>query len=254
MGTILPGSIHTTIQNSIATVTFGHPLRNSFPMSLLAQLTAEINALSSNSSVNVIVLQSEGTGVFCSGASFDELQKVNDETSGKMFFSGFANLILAMKNCSKLIIGRVQGKAVGGGVGIIAACDYVVATTESSIKLSEIAIGIGPFVIEPVVSHKIGKAGFAKMTLEAQEWQSADWAFQKGLFSKLVNSEPELDAEVLKLAEQLSSYNPLALLEIKKLFWQDTQHWETLLFERAQISGQLVLSDFTKRALTDFKK
>ncbi len=247
------GSLQTTLNNAIATVQFGHPASNSFPRELLNRLTAEINLLSKKESVSVIVLQSEGSKVFCSGASFDELLAVENEEQGKEFFSGFAHLLNAMRSCSKIIIGRVQGKAVGGGVGIISACDYVLATSESAIKLSELAIGIGPFVIEPAVTRKIGKTAMAEMTLAAHEWKSANWALQNRLYASLHNAE-ELDIEVEKFAQKLSSYNPEALFEMKKIIWEGTEHWQSLLLERAAITGKLVLSDFSRNALTQFKK
>jgi methylglutaconyl-CoA hydratase len=250
---IIKGSLETSFQNTIATVQFGHPASNSFPRELLDRLTSEINELSRNEKVSVIILKSEGAKTFCSGASFDELLQVENEEQGTEFFSGFAHLINAMRNCNKLIIGRVQGKAVGGGVGIISACDYVFATPESDVKLSELAIGIGPFVIEPAVSRKIGKTAMAEMTLAAHAWKSADWAFQKGLYSVLSNAE-NLDAEVENFAQKLSSYNPEALKEMKKIIWEGTEQWESLLFERAAITGKLVLSDFSRNALLQFKK
>jgi len=247
------GSLETSFQNTIATVQFGHPASNSFPRELLNQLTAEINELSRNEAVSVIILKSEGEKTFCSGASFDELLQVENEEQGVEFFSGFAHLLNAMRNCSKIILGRVQGKAVGGGVGIIAACDYVFATPQSDIKLSELAIGIGPFVIEPAVSRRIGKTAMTEMTLAGHEWKSANWAFQKGLFSVLCEAV-NLDTEVESFAKRLSSYNPEALYEMKKMIWEGTEIWESLLFERAAITGKLVLSDFTRNALTQFKK
>ena len=247
------GSLETSFQNTIAVVQFGHPASNSFPSELLNRLTTEINDLSRNEAISVIILKSEGSKAICSGASFDELLKVENEEQGLDFFSGFAHLLNAMRNCNKIIIGRVQGKAVGGGVGIISACDYVFATPQSDVKLSELAIGIGPFVIEPAVSRKIGKTAMTEMTLAGHEWKSAEWALQKGLFSALCEAE-KLDAEVESFAERLSSYNPEALFEMKKIIWEGTETWESLLFERAAITGKLVLSDFTKSALLQFKK
>jgi methylglutaconyl-CoA hydratase len=247
------GSLETTYHNAVATVQFGHPASNSFPRELLDRLTAEINLLSQKETVSVIVLQSEGAKAFCSGASFDELLAVENEEQGKEFFSGFAHLLNAMRTCSKIIIGRVQGKAVGGGVGIIAACDYTIATTESAIKLSELAIGIGPFVIEPAVTRKIGKIAMTEMTLAAHEWKSANWALQNGLYASLHNAN-ELDIAVKNFAEKLSSYNPEALFEMKKIIWEGTEHWESLLVERAAITGKLVLSNFSRNALRQFKK
>ena len=248
------GSLITTIENKIATITFGHPASNSFPRELLNRLTAEFNDLSENPKVSVIVIQSEGKAAFCAGASFDELLAVSDEAQGTQFFSGFAHLINAMRSCSKLIVGRIHGKAVGGGVGIACACDYTLATKNAAIKLSELAIGIGPFVIEPAVSRKIGKTAMSEMTLAAQEWKSADWAFTKGLYAATYETIEELDVAIANFSSVLSSYNPEALTEMKKVFWEGTQDWETLLLERAAISGRLVLSDFTKKALLQFKK
>lgn len=250
---IQSGSLQTTFNKTVATVQFGHPASNSFPRQLLDRLTAEINLLSTNTKVSVIVLQSQGTKAFCSGASFDELLQVENEIQGTEFFSGFAHLLNAMRNCSQLIIGRVQGKAVGGGVGIISACDYVLATPESAVKLSELAIGIGPFVIEPAVSRKIGKAAMTEMTLAAHEWKSAEWALENKLFSEIHQAD-KLDDAVAGFTQKLSSYNPEALLEMKKIIWEGTEQWESLLVERAAITGKLVLSDFSRNALTQFKK
>ena len=243
------GTLLTTIENKIATVQFGHPASNSFPRVLLDRLTNELIYLSENSDISIIVLKSEGKGAFCAGASFDELLAVSNLEEGSRFFSGFANLINAMRTCKKLIIGRIHGKAVGGGVGIIAACDYAFATLESSIKLSELAIGIGPFVIEPAVSRKIGKMAMSEMTLAAHEWKTASWALQKGLYAKVLETSEELDLQVDTFTKKLANYNPEALSEMKKIFWEGTSHWDKLLKERAAISGKLVLSDFTKNAL-----
>ena len=248
------GSLYTRIENKIAFVEFGHPASNSFPGELLQRLTDELNILSTNSEVSVIVLQSEGDGAFCAGASFDELLAVSNLEEGEKFFSGFANVINAMRNCSKLIVGRIHGKAVGGGVGLAAACDYALATEQSAIKLSELAIGIGPFVIEPAVSRKIGKAALAEMTLAAHEWKNAYWAQEKGLYAKVLENVSDLDKELDLFVSKLASYNPEALSEMKKVLWEGTENWDTLLYERAGISGKLVLSDFTVNALNQFKK
>jgi methylglutaconyl-CoA hydratase len=248
------GSLYTQIVNGVASVEFGHPASNSFPSFLLERLTKELNQLSKNDEVSVIVLKSEGNRAFCAGASFDELVGISNLDEGKAFFSGFANVINAMRSCSKLIIGRIQGKAVGGGVGLAAACDYVFATEFASIKLSEFTIGIGPFVIAPAVERKVGVSGLAELTLAATEWKNAYWAKEKGLYAEVFEKAEDLDNEVAVLANKLASYNPEALAQMKKVLWEGTDHWDELLSERAEISGKLVLSDFTKKALEKFKK
>ncbi len=247
------GVLITTIENTVATLEFGHPASNSFPSNLLDRLTNELNSLSDNPIVSVIVLKSSGSGAFCAGASFDELKSVSNLEEAIKFFSGFANVLNAMRNCSKIIIGRIHGKAVGGGVGIAATCDYALATSGSDIKLSELAIGIGPFVIEPAVIRKIGKSAMAEMTLETK-WKTATWANQKGLYAKVFETTAELDVEIMVFANKLASYNPDALIEIKKMFWEGTEIWKNLLYERAEISGKLLLSDFSRKALNQFKK
>lgn len=247
------GYVEVALQDKVATLTFYHPASNSFPNYLLQKLVEEINRLSVNDAVNVVVLQSE-TDVFCAGASFDELLSIQNKEDGALFFSGFAKVINAMRTCSKLIIGRVQGKAVGGGVGLIAACDYVVAIEKSALKLSELSIGIGPFVIEPAITRKIGISAFAEMSLSPMEWKTSQWAQEKGLFSKVVTNQDQLDHEIALKASELAGYNPNALLELKKIAWQGTEKWDQLLLERAAISGDLVLSDFTKQALEKYKK
>ncbi|ARV08056.1 enoyl-CoA hydratase [Polaribacter sp. SA4-10] len=248
------GSLYTNIQNKIATIEFGHPASNSFPSELLDRLTTELNSISNNNEVSVVVLKSEGERAFCAGASFDELVSISNLEQGKHFFSGFANVINAMRTCKKLIIGRIQGKTVGGGVGLAAACDYVLATENASIKLSEFTIGIGPFVIAPAVERKIGVAGLSELTLDATSWKNAYWAKEKGLFAKVVETQKELDNEVEVLANKLASYNPEALSQMKKVLWEGTENWKNLLAERASVSGELVLSEFTKKALAKFKK
>lgn len=249
----MAGSIFTHIDHYVATVTFSHPKSNSFPGDLLQKLVDTFDRLSSDDNVKLIILQSEGTKAFCAGASFDELLAVNDEISGKTFFSGFASLINSMRKCSKLIIGRIHGKAVGGGVGIAAACDYCLATEASDIKLSELSIGIGPFVIAPALERKMGISALSDLSLNAKSWKTAYWAEKKGLFNTVYENTRDLDNGIDILTHQLSQYNPEALIEMKKIFWEGTEHWDELLIKRAEISGKLVLSDFTKDALAKLR-
>jgi methylglutaconyl-CoA hydratase len=248
------GSISISIEASIATIEFGHPASNSFPTSLLHELTQTIETVGHHPEVVVVVLKSQGVAAFCAGASFEELQAITNEIEGKAFFSGFAHLINAMRKCPKIIVGRVQGKTVGGGVGIAAACDYVLATLEANIKLSELAIGIGPFVIEPAVSRKIGKTALTELSLAAGEWKSAAWAKERGLYANTFETIEKLDDALSILTRQLASYNPEALAEMKKVLWEGTSHWDTLLLDRAAITGTLVISEVTKKALAAFKK
>lgn len=248
------GSLFTKVVNGIATLEFGHPASNSFPGVLLERLTEELNKLSEDEQVQIIILRSEGEKAFCAGASFDELLAVENMQEGKIFFSGFANVINAMRTCKKLIIGRIHGKTVGGGVGLAAACDYCFATEQAAIKLSELSIGIGPFVIAPAVERKMGVAALAELTLAAQDWKNAYWAQEKGLYARVFDSTSEMDKELEFFSEKLASYNPEALYEMKKVLWKGTQKWNSLLEERAAISGQLVLSEFTRNALSKFRK
>ena len=250
--TRIQGSLFTNIQQKVATIEFGHPASNSFPSELLARLTNELNSLSKNNEVAVIILKSEGEKTFCAGASFDELIAIKNLEEGKQFFSGFANVINAMRTCGKIIIGRVQGKAVGGGLGLAAACDYVLATEFASIKLSELTIGIGPFVIAPAIERKMGITVLSELTLDATSWKNAYWAKEKGLYAQVFETTKELDIELELLALKLASYNPEALATMKKILWENTQHWDDLLIQRASITGELVMSEFTKNALANF--
>lgn len=245
--------VKQTIKNNISFIEFYHPLHNSLPGDILQKLVNFIKNAGDNKDIKVIVLQSGGDRTFCAGASFKELVNISDEDSGKIFFSGFANLINAMRICPKLIIGRIQGKTVGGGVGIIAACDYSLATKYAEIKLSELNIGIGPFVIGPVIERKIGLSSFSKISLNPTRFFGASWAKDNGLYAEVFENISELDLAVQTFAEELCSFNQEAMNEIKKLFWRGTDHWDTLLLEQAKISGRLVLSNFTKEKLSKFK-
>ncbi|MDP4827730.1 MAG: enoyl-CoA hydratase/isomerase family protein [Flavobacteriales bacterium] len=247
------GYVTTNIDSAIATIEFFHPQSNSLPGTLLAGIADAINVAGKNDDVKVIVLQSAGEKAFCAGASFDELVSIDDEPTGQKFFSGFANVINAARKCQKLIIGRVHGKAVGGGVGLASAVDYCLATSNASVKLSELAVGIGPFVVGPAVERKIGTSAMSQLAIDATSWRSAEWAAQRGLYAEIFNTTEELDEAVAKLANRLASSNPEAMAMLKKIFWQGTDHWDTLLAERAGMSGKLVLSDFTRNAIAQFK-
>ncbi len=245
--------VSTTIEKGIATISFFHPQSNSLPGVLLRELGNTIKAMGDDETVKVIVLRSEGDKAFCAGASFDELVAISDMQTGLKFFSGFAHVINAMRTSNKLIIGRVQNKAVGGGVGIAAAVDYCFATTKASVKLSELAVGIGPFVVGPAVERKVGLSAMSQLAINASEWQTAQWAKEKGLYTEIFETEAELDAAIEALVEKLANSNPEAMSELKKIFWAGTENWDALLVERAGISGRLVLSDFTKSAIEKFK-
>jgi len=245
--------VNQTIHNHIATIEFFHPAQNSLPGDLLAQLADNITNAGQNGDVKVIILQSGGDRTFCAGASFSELISINDEKTGEIFFSGFANVINAMRKCPKFIIGRVQGKTVGGGVGLASTVDYCMATKFASIKLSELNLGIGPFVVGPAVERKLNLSGFSQIAIDANSFYDAEWGRNKGLYMQVFEDISALDEAVQAFAENLCQYNPEAMQEMKKVFWTGTENWDELLKERAKISGRLVLSEFTKKKLESYK-
>lgn len=245
--------VTSEIAGGVGTVTFYHPQGNSMPGVQLARLASEIEKLGNNPEAKVIILQSGGEKAFCAGASFSELVAINNVADGKAFFSGFANVINAMRRVPKLVIARVQGKAVGGGVGLAAAADYTIATEAAAVKLSELTIGIGPFVISPAVERKIGTSAFMQMSVNATEFYTAQWAKDKNLYADVFETIEALDQAIATLANKLSAYNPEAMKLLKQVAWQGTENWDTLLAERAEMSGRLVLSDFTKQALAALK-
>lgn len=247
-------TLHVSYEAGYATLTFGHPAGNSCPSSLLHRLTTEIENLNHRKDIGVLVLQSAGDGPFCAGASFTELLDVTTMDQGMQFFSGFANVLNAMRKLDKIIIGRIQGKTVGGGVGIAAACDYALASEAAHIKLSELNIGIGPFVIAPAIERKMSKAALMEMSLEPHLWKSARWACEKGLFAQVFTTNDALDDAVKQTAERLATYNVEALKAMKKVSWEGTEHWGNLLYERAAISGKLILSEQSKAALAPYRK
>ncbi|MEY2918614.1 MAG: hypothetical protein RIS73_2328 [Bacteroidota bacterium] len=245
--------VKSHIEHGINTIEFFHPQSNSLPAKILEELAKEIHFAGTHDETKVIILKSAGDKTFCSGASFDELIAIKSEADGIHFFSGFAHVINAMRKCPKFIIGRIQGKCVGGAVGLAAAVDYAIATENAEVKLSELAIGIGPFVVGPAVERKIGTAAFTTLAIDAGMWRNADWAKRKGLFSEVHDGINNMDEAVYRLANTLAHSSPQAMAEMKKVFWKGTEHWDELLKERAGISGRLVLSDFTKNAIAKFK-
>jgi methylglutaconyl-CoA hydratase len=247
------GHVSTEIRDGIGTITFFHPAHNSMPGKLLAELTDSINKAGQNADIKVIVLKSEGEKTFCAGASFDELISIKDTEIGHRFFMGFANVINACRKCPKLIIGRVQGKAIGGGVGIASATDYCFAVKSASAKLSELAVGIGPFVVGPAVQRKVGLSAFSQMAINASKFFDAEWAREKGLYAEVFETASEMDDAIAELAFTLANSSPEAMTDLKRIFWEGCENWDELLSTRAGISGRLVLTDFTVNAINKFK-
>ncbi|HEY0970427.1 MAG TPA: enoyl-CoA hydratase/isomerase family protein [Gemmatimonadales bacterium] len=243
------GTVSVSVADGVATVTFGHPKSNSLPGALLRRIADAVRELGANGEARVVVLRSEGTGPFCAGASFDELRAIGDAAAGKEFFMGFARLILAMRGIPQLVIARVHGRAVGGGVGVAAAADYTLAARNASVKLSELAVGIGPFVVGPAIERKIGTGAFSALAIDAASWRDAAWAERHGLYASVHDDVDALDAAVDTLARTLARSNPEAMARMKRIFWQGTDEWDTLLAERAEASGTLVLSEFTRKAI-----
>jgi len=240
-------------ERGVATVTFFHPASNSLPGDILRRLAHDLTEAGQRDDVAVIVLKSAGDRAFCAGASFDELVAISNEQEGLDFFSGFALVINAIRTCPKFVLGRVQGKTVGGGVGLAAAADHCFATKFASVKLSELAVGIGPFVVGPAVERKMGVSAMGMLAVDARSWKSAEWAAQQGLFAEVFDSAEEMDLAVDRLAGDLAQSNPEAMSNLKRVLWEGTEHWDTLLAERAAVSGRLVLSDFTRSAIAAFK-
>jgi methylglutaconyl-CoA hydratase len=247
------GNVVVDLHDAIAVVTFSHPKSNSLPSALLKKLADEIKKIAANSGVKAIVLQSDGTAAFCAGASFDEMKAVKDAQSGREFFSGFAHVILAMIRAPQFVVARVQGKVIGGGVGLIAASDYSIAVKDASLRLTELAVGLGPFVIGPVVERKIGRGPFASLSVDA-EWRDAEWAERHGLYSQVADDAKDLDKALEKLTQFLAAANPEAIKQLKQAFWAGTDDWEQLLERRATISGALALSAHTRAAIEKFEK
>jgi methylglutaconyl-CoA hydratase len=247
------GSITQTIVNNVCTITFYHPKGNSMPSGLLSDLAKAIKDAGKNDNIKAIILQSTGKSAFCAGASFDELIEINNFADGTKFFSGFANVINNIRKCPKFVIGRIHSKVIGGGIGLVAACDYTYAVESVTIRLSEFNVGIGPFVIAPAIVRKIGESAFSQMTIDT-EWYTAKWAQDKGLFNRVFQTTEEMDIEISKLAEKLTLSSMDAMYELKKLFWDGTENWDELLIEKAKVSGKLVLTDYTKNYLKNFKK
>jgi len=247
----MEGFVKSQRSGKVSVITFYHPKSNSLPLRLLELLADSIKKASEEENTNIIVLQSKGEKAFCAGASFDELISIEDFEHGKKFFMGFANVINAMRKSNKFIIARIQGKIVGGGVGLTAAADYAIALSTASVKLSELALSIGPFVIGPAVRRKLGAAAFQNITIDHQ-WRSAQWALNNNLFSRVVDSIEELDNAVFSLANELSELNPETIKDMKRCFWEGTENWDVLLEKRAELSGKLILSDFTKNYINNF--
>jgi methylglutaconyl-CoA hydratase len=251
---ISEGHVRTETHDGVTTIEFYHPQSNSLPGRLLDALTHEVHGAGNDPHTRVIVLRSAGAKAFCAGASFDELMAIQNADQGFLFFSGFAHLINAMRKCPQFVIARIHGRCVGGGVGIAAAADYAIAVEGADVKLSELALGIGPFVVGPAVERKIGLSAFSSLAIDAALWRDAEWARKRGLYAELHAQTTELDESIDRLARTLAHSSPEAMALLKATFWKGTEHWDQLLVERAAISGRLILSEFSRKALHNFRK
>ncbi len=250
---IKEGYVKSEFHNGITTIEFFHPQSNSLPGGILEELAHAIHGAGNDENTKVVILRSGGDKAFCAGASFDELKAIKNKEQGLLFFSGFAHVINAMRTCPKFIIARIHGNCAGGGVGLAAAVDYAIAIESVEIKLSELAIGIGPFVVGPAIERKIGLSAFSQLAIDANMWRNSDWARRKGLLAELHPTVEGMDESIRRLADTLMHSSPEAMAEIKKIFWKGTEHWDKLLIERAAISGRLALSEYTKKAIDKFK-
>ena len=250
---IQEGHVRSETHNSVCTIEFFHPLHNSLPTKILDELTHEIHIAGNNADARVVLLKSAGSGTFCSGASFNELAAITTREEGTRFFSAVANVINAMRKCPKFIVARIQGKCIGGGVGLAAAADYAIAVEGADVKLSELAFGIGPFVVGPAVERKLGLSSFEQLAIDSSMWRNADWARRKGLYSELHETMEGMEESIARLTNTLAHSNPSAMIEMKKIFWKGTENWDELLAERAAISGRLILSEHSREAIAKFK-
>lgn len=246
------GYVKSSLSNGIYTIEFFHPKGNSLPGSLLSLLVQHLHR-ADGPGTKVIVLRSGGDGAFCGGASFDELISISNEEEAFHFFMGFANVINEMRKSDKLIIVRVHGKVVGGGVGIAAAGDYTIACEPAQVKLSELSLGIGPFTISPAVQRKIGISAFSQLAIDAGMWRSSQWAKIKALFSEVHPSVESMDESIERLSNVLSHYSSDAMTEMKRVFWAGYESWDDLLPQRARISARLLLNEHTKATLQKIK-
>jgi methylglutaconyl-CoA hydratase len=241
--------VKAVVRKSIATISFFHPQSNSLPYKMLEEMAHAIHGAANDEEIRVLVLRSEGQKVFCAGASFDELMAIKNEAEGLKFFSGFGQVINAIRKCPKFVIGRIQGKCVGGGVGLAAACDYAIAAEGADIKLTELSVGIGPFVVGPVVERRIGLSAFGQLAIDAGTWRSADWARRKGLYCELHPTVEDVDESIFRLSNHLAQSSPMAMAELKKELWKGTDHWDQMLKDRAAISGRLILTSYARNAI-----
>ncbi|MGB9663666.1 MAG: enoyl-CoA hydratase/isomerase family protein [Ignavibacteria bacterium] len=240
--------VTSEIKDKVCTISFFNPKGNSLSTLHLLRLTKEFNDVNYNENVNVVVLRSGGDGAFCGGASIDELVKFDRFEKAKEFFFAFGKLLLTIIRCQKPVIARVHGKIVGGGIGLVSACDYSIAKKDASLRLSELTIGIGPFVISPFVIRKIGISAFTHLSLDTQ-WRDAEWGKIFGLYSKVVETNEQLDEEVYKLASDLSKFSMNSLIKLKEILWEKTENWDQLIDERAEISARLILAEIASGRL-----
>ncbi len=247
------GFVTSEIKNNISEITFGTPKSNSLPGEILEKLAQTILECGKDQNVKAILLQSEGEKSFCAGASFDELLEIEELEKSKIFFGGFAKVLNAMRSCGKLVIVRVQGKTTGGGVGIACAADYCFGTTDSALALTELNLGIGPFVIGPFVERKIGKSAYSAMSIDA-DFRSAEWCERHDIYQSVSENIPEMDSKIEKFLEVLSNRSSDALALIKKVSWEGTEHFDQLMPERILMSASLILEDSAKENIGKIKE
>jgi methylglutaconyl-CoA hydratase len=199
-------------------VTLNRPeVHNAFNEELIAEAIALFQWIPEQRDLRAVVLAGSGPN-FCAGADVNWMAKTvrysreeNIRDAAQM-----ARMLALMNECPIPLIGRVQGAAIGGGVGLTAVCDVAVATATTKFGLAEVKLGIMPAAISPYVIAKIGETHARALFLTGERF-SAERALQIGLVHRLASDETELDAIVSELLSQLSSSAPQAVRECKKL-------------------------------------
>lgn len=196
--------------NGTLTITLNRPeIHNAFNDQMIAELTEQFQSANGDKSVQVIVLEGEGKS-FCAGADLNWMKRMKDYSEEENYRDSVAlsRMLQAINFCSKTVVAKIHGAALGGGVGLAAACDYVVACEGTTFGLTEVRLGLLPAVISPFVVAKIGSSQARALFTTGERFDEAR-AREIGLVHQ-VSLERHFQADVDKVVQSLLSVGPKA--------------------------------------------
>ncbi len=228
----------------VATITINREARrNALSGGVITGLLDAIKRCDQDPEVGVLVITGAGDRVFCAGGDLGD-QRMSEGALGMHHDRGeFVELLMAIQHCSKPIVGRINGHALGGGFGLTLSCDVAIAADTATFGMPEIKVGLFPMMIMAVVVRNIGRKRAMEMMLTGERI-SADVALEQGVVNKVVPAD-RLDEATHEMAKKIAGFSPAVLRLGRQAFYatQDMSFEQALRYLQSQLSLNTLAED-----------